>query len=164
MKHLTLLLTLLLTVSFSACQKAKERPATLNKNIKGKVVAIHEVAHDENTETHIAFKQKLIAKITDREKRDYASFLLSQNKLTYIISEEKITLLEIETEKSEIIAEIAISTGILENETTDYNEKKSILKLTETELAHAEYLLLKAEIKTESTEAQNLQPMLPVTI
>ena len=48
-----------------------------------------------------------------------------------------------------ILAEIGIQTGVLENETTDYNEKKSILKLTETSLGQAQFLILKSEIKAE---------------
>lgn len=48
-----------------------------------------------------------------------------------------------------ILAEIAIQTGILENERTDYNEKKSVLALTETSLDQAQVLILKKEIKAE---------------
>jgi hypothetical protein len=47
-----------------------------------------------------------------------------------------------------ILTEIAVQTGILENEKTDYNEKKSTLALTETPLAQAQVLILKSEIKT----------------
>lgn len=50
-----------------------------------------------------------------------------------------------------ILAEIEMQTGILENERTDYNEKKSTLGLTETSLAEAQVLILKSEIKTETT-------------
>ena len=46
-----------------------------------------------------------------------------------------------------ILAEFEIQTGILENETTVYNEKKSVLKLTETSLEQAQFLILKSEIK-----------------
>ena len=42
-----------------------------------------------------------------------------------------------------ILAEIAAQVGILENETTDYNEKKSTLKFTETSLDQAQVLMLK---------------------
>lgn len=47
-----------------------------------------------------------------------------------------------------VLSEIAMQTGILENERTDYNEKKSTLGLTETPLAQAQVLILKSEIKT----------------
>ena len=46
-----------------------------------------------------------------------------------------------------VLSEIAMQTGILENEKTDYNEKKSTLGLTETELSQAQVLVLKSEIK-----------------
>lgn len=51
-----------------------------------------------------------------------------------------------------ILAEIGIQTGILENETTDYDEKKSTLKLTETPLAQAQVLLLQSELKTTKAD------------
>lgn len=50
-----------------------------------------------------------------------------------------------------IIAEIEIQTGVLTNERTDYNEKKSILGLTETPLAQAQVLILNSEITTQPT-------------
>lgn len=50
-----------------------------------------------------------------------------------------------------VLSEIAIQTGVLENERTDYNEKKSTLGLTETTLAEAQVLILKSEIKAEPT-------------
>lgn len=50
-----------------------------------------------------------------------------------------------------IIAEIGMQTGILENERTDYDEKKSTLKLTETSLDQARVLLLKSEIKADAS-------------
>lgn len=49
-----------------------------------------------------------------------------------------------------VLSEIEIQTGVLENERTDYNEKKSTLGLTETSLAEAQVLILKSEIKTEA--------------
>ncbi len=49
-----------------------------------------------------------------------------------------------------VLSEIEIQTGILENERTDYNEKKSTLGLTETSLAQAQVLILKSEIKAET--------------
>lgn len=48
-----------------------------------------------------------------------------------------------------VLSEIEIQTGVLENERTDYNEKKSTLGLTETALAEAQVLILKSEIKTK---------------
>ncbi|MCM2353937.1 MAG: hypothetical protein NDI63_10015 [Pseudobdellovibrio sp.] len=65
---------------------------------------------------------------------------------------------EIETLKASIwsqnhfavLSEIEIQTGILENERTDYDEKKSTLGLTETSLAEAQVLILKSEIKAET--------------
>ncbi len=51
-----------------------------------------------------------------------------------------------------ILAEIGMQTGILENETTDYDEKKSTLKLTETSLEQAQVLLLQAELKTATAD------------
>lgn len=50
-----------------------------------------------------------------------------------------------------ILAEIGMQTGILENETTDYDEKKSTLKLTETSLEQAQVLLLQAELNVAAT-------------
>lgn len=50
-----------------------------------------------------------------------------------------------------IIAEIEIQTGVLVNERTDYNEKKSTLTLSETSLAQAQVLILKSEIKAQPT-------------
>lgn len=52
-----------------------------------------------------------------------------------------------------VLSEIAIQTGILENERTDYNEKKSTLGLTETSLNQAQVLILKSEIKTKTATA-----------
>lgn len=52
-----------------------------------------------------------------------------------------------------VLSEIAMQTGILENERTDYNEKKSTLGLTETPLAQAQVLILKSEIKTAAVTA-----------
>lgn len=49
-----------------------------------------------------------------------------------------------------VLAEIEMQTGILENERTDYNEKKSILGLTETPLNQAQVLVLKSEIKVKA--------------
>ncbi|AZZ37417.1 hypothetical protein CIK05_11635 [Bdellovibrio sp. qaytius] len=48
-----------------------------------------------------------------------------------------------------ILSEIEIQTGILENEKTDYDEKKSTLTLTETSLEQAQFLILKSELKSE---------------
>jgi hypothetical protein len=54
-----------------------------------------------------------------------------------------------------VLAEIGIQTGILENERTDYNEKKSTLGLTETPLAQAQVVILKSEIKAETVASTN---------
>lgn len=51
-----------------------------------------------------------------------------------------------------ILAKISIKTGILENDTTDYNEKKSILKLTETTATEATHLILNEEIKADVSD------------
>lgn len=54
-----------------------------------------------------------------------------------------------------VLSEIEIQTGVLENERTDYNEKKSTLGLTETSLAEAHVLILKSEVKAEAAAAKD---------
>lgn len=160
-KIIALSLTILMMASFSSCQKAQERPAKLHKDIDGKVVALNDLSdvtrsENQNSEANLTFKRSLVSKISDTEKRDQANLLLSQDKLTYRLAEGKVLILEV-TENSEsdeftVLAEIGMTTGILENERTDYNEKKSILKLTETSLAEARYLMLKDEITTYASD------------
>lgn len=58
--------------------------------------------------------------------------------------QEQTSKVSVESENQfAILAEIAAQVGILENETTDYNEKKSTLKFTETSLDQAQVLMLK---------------------
>lgn len=215
MKNLMIfsMLAVLVVMNFSGCGKAQERPPKPNKKIQNQVVAIDSLvditkAEHQNTEENINFKKKLIAKIDSAEKRNYAEGLLAENKLVFMLMNEKVLLLEfVPSEQNKhvstsvklesvsattlasastttlataetqlysfdelmllkngqaqewskgslptqnrfaILAEIGIQTGILENETTDYNEKKSTLELTETPLDQAQVLILKSEIK-----------------
>ncbi|MFN3454362.1 MAG: hypothetical protein ACK41T_05325 [Pseudobdellovibrio sp.] len=51
-----------------------------------------------------------------------------------------------------VVAELKIKVGILENALTDYNEKKSVLTLTETDLSQAKYILVENEIKSKEAK------------
>lgn len=196
MKNIMIFLTLvaLVVLNFSGCGRAQERPPKPNKKIQNQVIAIDSLTditktENQNTEENINFKKKLITKLDSAEKRNYAEGLLAENKLVFMLMNEKVLLLEfVPSEQNKnvstavklesqlysfdelmnlkndqakdwskvslptqnrfaILAEIAIQTGILENETTDYNEKKSTLKLTETNLEKSQFLILKSEIK-----------------
>lgn len=216
MKNLIIfsMLAVMVIINFSGCGKAEERPSEPNKKIAGQVIAIDGLvditkAEHQNSDENTAFKKQLIAKLDSAEKRTFAESLMAQNKLVFMLMDEKILLLEfvaaqqnkhitattqvadaasetleISTEqvaqpvklytfdaliamktgenqtwsklsvasqnRFAILAEIGIQTGVLENETTDYNEKKSTLKLTETSLDQAQFLILKSEIKAEA--------------
>lgn len=206
MKNLIIFSTLMVMaiINFTGCGKAQERPGKPNKKIASQVVAIDGLvditkAEHQNSYENIAFKKMLIAKLDSAEKREQAESLLAQNKLVYMLMEDKVILLEhspaainkhasvsvsatVEasaklytyealialkegrTEEAQwskvtlpsqnlfvIIAEIGMQTGVLEHERTDYDEKKSTMKLTETSLDQARVLLLKSEIKAEAT-------------
>ncbi|MES2800873.1 MAG: hypothetical protein V4654_00145 [Bdellovibrionota bacterium] len=223
MKNLIIFSTLIVmaVINFTGCGKAQERTAKPNKKIQSQVVAIDGLvdltkAEHQNSEANMSFKRMLIAKLESAEKRDHADSLLLQNKLVYMLMDNKVVLLEflpasmnkhasasanleiasattevadsaskpaevveavklhtyesliamkngqmqeMESLKTStlsqnhfvILAEIEIQVGILENETTDYNEKKSTMKLTETSLEQAKVLLLKSEIKLAAT-------------
>lgn len=206
MKNLIIFSTLMVMaiINFTGCGKAQERPSKPNKKIASQVVAIDGLvditkAEHQNSSENIAFKKMLIAKLDSAEKREQAESLLAQNKLAYMLMEEKVILLEhspatihkhasvsvsatveasaklytyealialkeARTEEVQwskvtlpsqnlfaIIAEIGMQTGVLEHERTDYDEKKSTMKLTETSLDQARVLLLKSEIKAEAT-------------
>ena len=215
MKNLIIfsMLAVMAVINFSGCGKAQERPSKPNKKIEAQVTAIDGLvditkAEHQNSEENLAFKKQLIAKLDSADKRTYAESLLAQNKLVFMLMNEKVLLLEFVAAQQNkhistsskidsasataevaattdvklytydalmamkngqaqewskvtlpsenrfaILAEIGIQTGILENETTDYNEKKSVLKLTETSLDQARFLILKSEIKAESKDA-----------
>lgn len=99
-------------------------PAAANKNAKATEV---ELAKDKSLHTFASLMA--LKKGQEPEIQDIKISTWSQNQFS-------------------ILAEIAVQTGILENEKTDYNEKKSILNLTETPLEQAQVLILKSEIKT----------------
>lgn len=224
MKNLIIfsMLTVMVVINFTGCGKAQERPAKVSNKISGTVIEMENLAditttQGEDSQENIAFKRQLIGKIEDSKKRDEASLLLEQSRLTYMFMEGKIVLLEFipattnkhavavstsatatvsptdiaeEAANAEevvdvtplhtyeslvamkegrtdqvaalkvstwsqnrfvVLAEIGMQTGILENERTEYNEKKSTLGLTETPLAQAKILILKSEITAATT-------------
>lgn len=205
------MLTVMVVINFTGCGKAQERPPKPGKKIENQVIAISGLAditnsEKQNSEENISFKKKLIAKLDTEENRTYATQLLAQNKLGYIVMDKKVLLLEFVPSKSNkhitasvkmetasstaevttdsvsatpevaevfetklftvsellamkagqksskvlvetenqfaILAEIPAQVGILENETTDYNEKKSTQKFTETSINQAQVLML----------------------
>ena len=205
------MLAVMVVINFTGCGKAQERPPKPGKKIENQVIAISGLAditnsEKQNSEENISFKKKLIAKLDTEENRTYATQLLAQNKLGYIVMDKKVLLLEfvpaksnkhitasvkmetasstaevttdsvsatpevaevfetklftvselmamkagqksskvlVETENQfAILAEIPAQVGILENETTDYNEKKSTQKFTETSINQAQVLML----------------------
>lgn len=160
------LLAVLIIINFSGCGKAQERPVKLNKELSGKVISLKDLDDGsqnnlQDTPENLSFKRQLISKIEDADKRIQAELLLSQNRLVYQLSDGKASLFEISDIKSSntwaekkysLFAEIEIQTGLLENETTDYNEKKSTLTLTTTPLSEAQVLIIKSEIKKNTDE------------
>lgn len=152
-----------------ACQPAKERPARVDTKIADQIIPLKNLSADAevNSETEknrSNLIQKMIAKISDDNRRENAKRLLSENKLDYWIDEGKAYLIEIDPTKNNrktissemtmnVVAEFKISTGILEHERTDYNEKKSILTLSPTNLDQAEYLMIEEEISKEEIKA-----------
>ncbi len=110
-------------------------PATTNKHASASVSATIEIAADEATAAVklYTYESLMALKAGRTEEAVWSKVSLpSQNHFM-------------------ILAEIGMQTGVLENETTDYDEKKSTLKLTETSLEQAQVLLLQAELKTAAT-------------
>ena len=107
-------------------------PAQTNKHISASVKVEAASATTEVTET------TEVAAVSETK-------LYSTSDLVAMKSgQEQTSKISVESEnKFAILAEIAAQVGILENETTDYNEKKSTLKFTETSLEQAQVLMLK---------------------
>lgn len=113
-------------------------PASINKHASASVSATAEVTADEAAPEETAklytYEALMALKAGRAEEAAWSKVSLSsQNHFM-------------------ILAEIGMQTGVLENETTDYDEKKSTLKLTETPLAQAQVLLLQSELKTTTAD------------
>lgn len=152
MKHLFIFSTLVIMVviQFSGCGKAKERPAVVQNEIADKVFPISKITEESQSqegfsEENIKLKNKLIAKLDSEEKQNYATHLMSLNKLGLIFLDNKVSLVEYTSEKRsdfEVLSEFPAKFGVLENELTDYNEKKSVLIFKETNSETAEVIFI----------------------
>ena len=111
-------------------------PAQTNKHISAAVKVEAASATTEVTETTSETAEVAVVS----ETKLYSTSALVAMKS----GQEQTSKVALESEnKFAILAEIAAQVGILENETTDYNEKKSTLKFTETSLEQAQVLMLK---------------------
>jgi len=112
-------------------------PATINKHASTSVSATVETADEATTTAAVklyTYEALVALKAGRTEEAAWSKVSLpSQNQFV-------------------ILAEIGMQTGVLENEKTDYDEKKSTLKLTETSLEQAQVLLLQSELKTATAD------------
>lgn len=99
-------------------------PANSNKHITASVKVEAASATTELTETNLYSVSTLVAMKNGQAEEASKVAVESENKFA-------------------ILAEIGVQAGVLENETTDYNEKKSTLKFTETSLDQAQVLIIK---------------------
>lgn len=99
-------------------------PANSNKHITASVKVEAASATTELTETNLYSVSTLVAMKNGQVEEASKVAVEPENKFA-------------------ILAEIGVQAGVLENETTDYNEKKSTLKFTETSLDQAQVLIIK---------------------
>lgn len=129
-------------------------PATVNKHavatVSSTVTTSSTAASSSTDAVTEALQSDDVVKVA--ELHTYESLMAVKEGRT-----DKVAALKVSTWSQNhfiILTEIGIQTGVLENERTDYNEKKSTLGLTETTLSEAKILILKSEIKetTASTD------------
>jgi len=158
----------------SGCQKPAQRPAILNEKISGNIFEIQKLNSTENTQSEEVINsqqeviQKCISLVKNEEQKKVLIDYNSHNRLTLKIAEGQISLvvlnsnltLQKDTESTEksteptelLLATFKISTGVLENELTDYNEKKSILGLTPKKLSESTHFTIESQLTEEASQ------------
>ena len=110
-----------------------------------KILLLEFVPANSNKHISAAVKTETASATTEVTEPTSETKLYSTSALVAMKSGQEVTSkVSVESENQfAILAEIGAQVGILENETTDYNEKKSTLKFTETSLDQAQVLMLK---------------------
>jgi len=164
------ILTLMASASFfafSSCQKPAERPAVIDEKIADNNFVIQKMNEQDKTAEAIQAQQAVINKclslmkdenqkkiLIEASQQNRLSIKMEEGKLSFMIkkqiSENSPTNDQEINSKEKIEAEkvftFKITTGILENERTEYNEKKHILDISPKLLSESTIFTINEQI------------------
>lgn len=154
-------------LTLNSCQKPAERPAVIDEKIADNTFEIQKMQVDNQTTESAKAQQAAIDKClsltTDENQKKLLSEASQQGRISVKIEEGKLNIiikksnidssaatdtekLSTQSKQVEITLSYKITTGILENELTDYNEKKSLLNITPKQLSESTHFSIDQQI------------------